>query len=91
MLVSAILATLIPWICAQQEIGFIEKFALADDRGEALKQLIPGTEDYYYFHALHYQNTRQDKELADILAQWHKRFPKSSLRNLILNREALIN
>ncbi|MCH2062291.1 MAG: hypothetical protein MK194_01055, partial [Roseibacillus sp.] len=91
MLASAILAALIPWICAQQEIGFIEKFALADDRGEALKQLIPGTEDYYYFHALHYQNTRQDRELADILAQWHKRFPKSSLRNLILNREALIN
>ena len=91
MLASAILAALIPWICAQQEIGFIEKFALADDRGEALKQLIPGTEDYYYFHALHYQNSRQDKELADILAQWHKRFPKSSLRNLILNREALIN
>ena len=91
MLASATLAALIPWICAQQEIGFIEKFALADDRGEALKQLIPGTEDYYYFHALHYQNTRQDRQLADILAQWHKRFPKSSLRNLILNREALIN
>ena len=91
MLASATLAALIPWICAQQEIGFIEKFALADDRGEALKQLIPGTEDYYYFHALHYQNTRQDRQLADILTQWHKRFPKSSLRKLILNREALIN
>ena len=35
------------------------------DRSAALKQLIPGTEDYYYFHALHYQNTRQVKELGE--------------------------
>ncbi|HLW68290.1 MAG TPA: hypothetical protein VKS79_23435, partial [Gemmataceae bacterium] len=39
------------------EIGFIEDFALAKDREEALKKLIPGTEDYYYFHTLHYLNT----------------------------------
>ena len=76
---------------AQQEIGFIEAFALAQNREDALKTLIPGTEDYYYFHALHYQNIRQDKELANILAQWHKRFPNSGLRKQILNREALIN
>ena len=35
------------------EIGYIEDFALAKDRAEALKQLIPGTEDYYYYHCLH--------------------------------------
>src|SRR5438067_712865 len=27
------------------DVGYIEEFALARDRGEALKQLIPGTED----------------------------------------------
>src|SRR5689334_12700129 len=31
------------------EIGFIEDFSLATDRGVPLKQLIPGTEDYYYY------------------------------------------
>ncbi len=91
MLASALLAILIPRVCAQQEIGFIEDFALAADREEALQQLIPGTEDYYYYHALNYQNTGQGRQLAETLTQWQKRFPKSGLRNLILNREALIN
>ncbi len=76
---------------AQQEIGFIEEFALAGNREEALKQLIPGTEDYYYYHALHYQNSRRDEQLATLLAQWQKRFPNSGSRDLIVNREALIN
>ncbi|HAO96515.1 MAG TPA: hypothetical protein DCQ96_10685, partial [Verrucomicrobiales bacterium] len=73
MLASALLAILIPRICAQQEIGFIEDFALAADREEALQQLIPGTEDYYYYHALHYQYTGQDRQLAETLTQWKKR------------------
>ena len=30
-----------------------QDFALAKDRATALKLLIPGTEDYYYYHALH--------------------------------------
>ena len=76
---------------AQQEIGFIEEFALAGNREEALKQLIPGTEDYYYYHALHYQNSRRDEQLEGLLAQWQKRFPNSGSRDLIVNREALIN
>ena len=32
------------------DIGFVEDFALAKDRAAALKQLIPGTEDYYFYH-----------------------------------------
>ncbi len=75
----------------EQEIGYIEEFALAPNREEVLKRLIPGTQEYYYFHALHYQNTRQAKPLADILAQWQKRFPKSAPQKQILNREALLN
>ncbi len=35
---------------AGDEVGFVEDFALARDRATALKQLIPGTEDYYYLH-----------------------------------------
>ena len=41
------------------EIEFVETFALAPDRDAALKQLIPGTEDYYYWNALHLLNTEQ--------------------------------
>ena len=29
------------------DIGFIETFSLAKDRNASLKQLIPGSEDYY--------------------------------------------
>ena len=78
---------------AQQpnEIGFIERFALAEDRAEVLEELIPGTEDYYFFHALHYQNTGNKGELDKVITQWKKRFENSGLRKEIENRQALIN
>ena len=41
------------------EVGFVEDFALARDRSIALRQLIPGTEDYYFYHALHALQTEQ--------------------------------
>ncbi len=77
---------------AENEVGYIEKFALAEDREKVLGELVPGSEDYYFFHALHYQNTRNEAKLADILAQWGKRFPdESPRRRIILNREALLD
>ena len=38
---------------AAADIGLVETYALAADRAAALRQLIPGTEDYYYYHSLH--------------------------------------
>lgn len=76
---------------AANEVGFIERFALAPDREKILSELVPGTEDYYYFHALHYQNTRQTEKLAAIFDQWQKRFPNSSQRTVLQNREALLD
>ena len=32
------------------EIGFIEQFSLAEDRSIPLKNLLPGTKDYYFYH-----------------------------------------
>ncbi|MEE2640436.1 MAG: hypothetical protein VX768_07395 [Planctomycetota bacterium] len=55
------------------EIGFIEKFALASDREAILRELIPGTEDYYYFHCLHYQNTEQFEKAEKMLDKWIRR------------------
>ena len=49
------------------EIDFIEDFSLAPDRAVPLKQLIPGTEDYYYYHCLHFQNTEQFDKAVDFL------------------------
>ena len=91
---AALIATLIlpatSW--AEGEVGFIEKFALAADRSKALGELVPGSEDYYFFHALHYQNTRDEAKLADILKQWEERMPnENARRRIILNREALLD
>ena len=41
------------------DVGYAEDFALARDRAAALTRLIPGTEDYYYYHCLHRLNTGQ--------------------------------
>ena len=88
----ALITSLVLPVCswAENEIGFIEKFALAPDRAKVLGELVPGTEDYYFFHALHYQNTRDAVKLGDILAQWKKRFPDSDRRQIIENREAML-
>ncbi|MDP1588591.1 MAG: hypothetical protein Q8M07_12660, partial [Prosthecobacter sp.] len=87
------LALLLPLTAlAENEIGFIERFALATDREKALSELVPGSEDYYFFHALHYQNIRDTAKLNDLLAQWRKRVPdENEQRRIIENREAILN
>ena len=61
------------------EIGFVEDFALAADRSVPLKQLIPGTEDYYYYHCLHHLNLEQFEKVRELLGPWvqrHNRTPR---------------
>src|SRR5947199_308660 len=76
---------------AENEIGFVERFVLAPDRERALEQLVPGTEEYYYFHALHYETSGQKTKLQDLLKKWAARFPTSAQRRVIENRQALLN
>jgi hypothetical protein len=73
-----------------REIGFIEDFALAKDRAAALKQLIPGTEDYYYYHSLHYQHTEQFAKVDDLMKLWIKRYGYTTRVWEIKNRQALL-
>lgn len=72
------------------EIGFIEDFSLAQDRTIPLAQLIPGTEDYYYYHALHYLNTSQFEKLDDLLPLWIDRYDRTGQVEEIENRRALL-
>ena len=65
---------------AANEIGFVEKYALAADREEVLRQLIPGTEDFYFYHALHWQNTGRRDSFREVLGQWAERTPDSAAR-----------
>src|SRR5688500_1656477 len=72
------------------EVGYVEDFALAQDRAAALRQLIPGTEDYYYFHALHALNTGKFAAADALLKPWVERFGHTPRVNEVLLRKALL-
>lgn len=72
------------------EVGFVEDFALAPDRAVPLKQLVPGTEDYYYFHCLHAQQTEQFDKVEPLVGQWVQRLGQTPRVNEILARQALL-
>lgn len=81
---------LLPSPASAEEIGFIEDFSLAEDRTQALAQLIPGTEDYYYYHALHYQNNEQFDKVEELLKAWIKRYNYTARVQEIRYRQALL-
>lgn len=87
---AAGLLALPPLSSAQNEIGFVETFALAPDRAEALKQLIPGTEDYYFFHALHAQNAGDLAAVDRFLEPWIQRHGETPRVWEIRHRQALL-
>ncbi|MCA9132778.1 MAG: hypothetical protein KDA45_06475, partial [Planctomycetales bacterium] len=75
----------------QREIGFIEKFALAEDRRQVLGELIPDTEEYFYYHCLHYQIQGQLPEAQAILEAWRAKLGDvASVRNMQA-RQRLLN
>lgn len=73
-----------------QEIGVLEEFVLSSDRESVLKKMVPGTSDYYYFHALHYQNLEQYEKVDEILFKWRKRLGEEGNYRVIRNRQALL-
>src|SRR5215472_11012708 len=72
------------------EIGYIEDFSLAKDRAAALRQLIPGTEDYYYYYCLHYLNTEQFEKAEELTRPWLQRFGQTPRLTEIQTRHALL-
>ncbi len=53
-----------------EEIGFSERFALAENREAALAELIPGTDTYFYYHCLHCQTVGRVAEAREHLDAW---------------------
>src|SRR6266567_3761989 len=72
------------------DIGYVEDFALAKDRAAALKQLIPGTEDYYYYHALHALNTGAYDAALSNFKPWIERHGHTARVTEIQVRRALL-
>lgn len=90
LLASAFLLAVPSFLHGSSDIGFIERFSLAQDRAEALKHLIPGTEDYYYYHCLHYQNTGEFDKMRAMITPWEKQFGQTNRLTEIIYRQAII-
>src|SRR5713101_2461243 len=78
------------YVAAAGEVGYIEDFALARDRALSLRQLIPGTEDYYYYHCLHYLNTEQFEKAEELGKPWLQRLGQTPRLTEIQSRHALL-
>ena len=91
-LLAALIAVLylLPTHTRAADIGYVEDFALAKDRATALQQLIPGTEDYYYYHALHALNTGNHDAALSNFKPWIGRHGHSARVTEIQVRHALL-
>ncbi|WP_197355824.1 hypothetical protein [Aureliella helgolandensis] len=74
----------------QQEIGFVERFALATDRASVLQELIPGTQEYYYYHCLHLQNEEQLPQAQKLLDEWRTKLGENSQTQSMQTRQHLL-
>ncbi len=75
---------------AAQDLDFLERFALGENREGVLKELVPGTREYYFYHCLHYQNTGKLDEADALLQAWHRMEKDSPGLDEMRNRQALL-
>ncbi|MFT7618480.1 MAG: hypothetical protein ACI97A_002123 [Planctomycetota bacterium] len=88
-LTLSLILTSISW-SQESSTGFEETFALAKDRQEALKELIPGTEIYYFYNCLERQQAKEWAEVDSLLANWIRRYGRGARVEEIENRQALL-
>jgi len=72
------------------DTSFDETFALAADRAQALQQLIPGTEEYYFYTCLTLEHQGRHDEARKLLETWIQRHGRTSRVEEIVNRQALL-
>ena len=75
-----------------QSSSWMEDFALSKDRESKLAELIPGSDDYFFYHCLHYQNTNQLDQSEVMLTQWlaeHSGRETASIRAMV-DRQRLL-
>ena len=76
------------WALPAGEIDQVEAFALAKDRSEFLKTLIPGTEPYYFYNCLHLLQTEKPDQCMELTKAWHARHGQTALLTEIQLRHA---
>lgn len=88
---ALLLALSTPWSSSRGgEISFLEQFSLAPDRSVPLQQLVPGTEDYYYFQCLHLQQSGKFDQVEELLKPWIERHGITAGVREIQHRQALL-
>ena len=72
---------------------FLESYALASDRQALLKKLTPGTDRYYFFHALYFQTLGRTEESQKIIDEWVSKDQTSiyELQSALRIRQAMLN
>ncbi len=85
-----IVSLLGPPMAIAQEIGFSERFALAENREAALAELIPGTDTYFYFHCLHCQTVGKVAEARGHLDSWIAKFGLNEPTQRMQTRQFLL-
>lgn len=78
-------------VARSQEIGFYEKYALADDRSVVLSELIPGTETYFFYHCLYHQSNGRIAEAQGFLDQWLAKFGLTDSVRKMQTRQQLLS
>lgn len=53
-----------------EPISWMERYALSADRETALEELIPGSDDYFFYHCLYYQTSGQLERSESFLRDW---------------------
>ncbi|MEO6597133.1 MAG: hypothetical protein ABIP94_20505, partial [Planctomycetota bacterium] len=72
-------------------IGFEETYALAPDRAPVVAGLIPGTDDWYYYHCRERLDARDFATVRKVLPTWIQRHGRNQRVLEIENREALLS
>lgn len=72
-----------------QPVGFEETFALAEDRGAVLEQLLPGSPQHYFYSCLHLQQSGALDRADEMISRWREAGSTPALRQ-IEARQALL-
>jgi hypothetical protein len=75
---------------AAEPLGFLERFALSEQRSETLGELIPNTPEYFFFQVLHAQNEGRIDQARSLLAEWIAKHKSSDLTKRMETRQALL-
>jgi hypothetical protein len=73
------------------DASFDETFALAPDRVKALEQLIPGTDEHYYYHSLLLEQQGRHDRLGPLLEEWAGRHGETARVAEIRRRRTLLD